>query len=152
MNITDCFFFKIFKWRCSSLLMSWSRWWRKYPILAQALSAISLVIFRGCVRLLLWVLFVDFFLFWWGWLILLGWVVSCLMFIPVVNAILYIVGFYFFIVIASRICLRFLLLSLYMIFVLLIRIFPMSGDLSLSVSLLYLVIRCCFMAIISERW
>ena len=69
------------------------------------------------------------------------------MFILVVNAILFIVVF-FFIVIASKICKRFLLLFLCMIFVLLIRIF-MSGELSLS--LLCFVIICCFMALTLER-
>ena len=39
-----------------------------------------------------------------------------------------------------------------MIFVWLIRIFLISEDLSLSVSLLCFVIRCCFIALISERW
>ena len=69
------------------------------------------------------------------------------MFMPVVNDIIFIVGYFFlcFIVIASKICKQFLLLSFYMIFVLLIRIFLMSGDLSLSVSLLCFVIICCFM-------
>ena len=39
-----------------------------------------------------------------------------------------------------------------MIFVLLIWIFLMSGDLSLSVSLLCFISICCFMALMSERW
>ena len=43
-------------------------------------------------------------------------------------------SFFYFIVIASRICKRFLLLFSYKIFVLLTRIFLISGDLSLSVS------------------
>ena len=52
--ILQIFFFKIFKWRCSSpltnLLISGSSWWRKYPILAQVLLTILLVIFTGCIR------------------------------------------------------------------------------------------------------
>ena len=73
--------------------------------------------------------------------------------ICVVNTILFI-GFFLniFIVIASKICKRFLLLFSYMIFVLLIRIFLLSGDLSLLVSLLCVVIICCFMVLMSERW
>ena len=54
MNTTDCFFFKIFKWRCScllrNLLISWSSWLRKNPTLAYALSNIPLFIFGGYVR------------------------------------------------------------------------------------------------------
>ena len=45
------------------------------------------------------------------------------MLIPVFNAILFIVGFLFFKVIASRICKWFLLSFSYMIFVLLIQIY-----------------------------
>ena len=47
------FLFRIFKWRCSSLLitflMSGSRCRRKCPLLAQTLSTISLVVLRDCV-------------------------------------------------------------------------------------------------------
>ena len=71
LNSADCFFFKIFTWRRLSLLMSWSSWQRKYPMLAQAFSAISLVIFGGCVRLLVAVLFIFiwsvFFLIYMEW-------------------------------------------------------------------------------------
>ena len=45
-----CFLLKILKWRHSSLLvflMSGSRWWRKYFILAKSLSTFSPVILRG---------------------------------------------------------------------------------------------------------
>ena len=56
-------------------------------------------------------------------------------FILVVNAVLFIGDFLFFIVSVSRIFKRFLLLFLYMIFVLLIRIFLMSGDLSAFIML-----------------
>ena len=62
---TDCFLFKIFKWRRSSLvifLMSRSRLWRTYPILAQVLLTISLVILRGCVRLFIAESFI--YIFW----------------------------------------------------------------------------------------
>ena len=61
------------------------------------------------------------------------------MFILVVNAILFSV---FFIVFASRIYKLFLLC----------RIFLMSGDLGLSVSLLCFVIINCFVALMLERW
>ena len=66
LRIMDYFLFKIFTWSHSSLLviflMSGSRWWRKYPILAQALSTISLVIFGGCVRLFVAVSFIYIYL------------------------------------------------------------------------------------------
>ena len=76
------------------------------------------------------------------------------MLLPELNTILFIISFFIFMLIASRICKWFLLLFLYMIFVLLIRIFLISGDLSLSVSLLYyiIIIKSCFMALMSERW
>ena len=52
------------------------------------------------------------------------------MLILVLNAVLFTLGFFFiFMVIASRICKRFLLLFLFMIFVLLIRIFLIPGGL-----------------------
>ena len=48
------FSFQIFECICVSLLviflMCGSRWWRKCPILAKALSTISLVILKGWVR------------------------------------------------------------------------------------------------------
>ena len=67
-----------------------------------------------------------------GWFILFEWVLNTVnMFIPLVNVILFLVFFKFFSVIASSVCERFLLLFLYLIFVLLIRISLMSGDLSL---------------------
>ena len=72
--------------------------------------------------------------------------------ILVVNVFLFIVFLNFFIVTASRVCKRLLLLFLYMIIALLIRIFLMSGDLSLSVSLLCYVIICCFIRLILEKW
>ena len=69
------------------------------------------------------------------------------------KAVLFIVVFfYFFKLIASRIWRRFLLIFLYMIFVLLMKIFLISEDLSLSVSFLYFVIRCCFIAFMADRW
>ena len=87
LNTVDCFFFKIFKWRHSSFLaiflMSGSRWWRKYLILAQVFLTNSLVIFRVCVRLFAAVSFIYiylecfyFYFYIWGWLILFGWVVN----------------------------------------------------------------------------
>ena len=66
LNTADCFFFKNFKWRCSSLLtclfISGSSWWRKHPILALALSTILLLIFRVCVTLFVAVSFIYIFL------------------------------------------------------------------------------------------
>ena len=57
LKTVDCFLFKTFKWSVN-FLMSESRWWRKNPLLAQALSTISLVIFRGCVTLFVAVSFI----------------------------------------------------------------------------------------------
>ena len=55
LKTTDCFLFKIFKWRGSILLaillMSRSRWWTERPILAQAISTISLLALRSFVML-----------------------------------------------------------------------------------------------------
>ena len=63
------------------------------------------------------------------------------MLILVLNAILFIIIFFYFIVIASRICKLVLLLILYIIFVLLSRVFLISGDFGVSVSLLCFAIR-----------
>ena len=70
LKTVECFLFKIFKWRRSSLLiifrMSGWKWWRKWPILAQALSTISLVVFEGCIKLFVAVSFyisLQFFFF-----------------------------------------------------------------------------------------
>ena len=56
-----------FLFRRSSLLiiflMSWSRWWRKRPILANALSTILLGVLRGYVGLIFVVSFVLFCFF-----------------------------------------------------------------------------------------
>ena len=51
MKIAAYFLFRIFTWSHSSLifLISGLRWWRKCPILVQALLTILLVILRGCV-------------------------------------------------------------------------------------------------------
>ena len=52
LKTMEYFLFRIFIWIYSSLiifLMSGSRRWRKYPILAQALLIISLVILRSCL-------------------------------------------------------------------------------------------------------
>ena len=148
----NCFFFKLFKWRCSRLLviflMSGSRWRRKYPILAQVLSTISLVTFECCLRLFVamcFFLYIDG-----GWLILLEWVVSywiCL----ICWYLCWMLVYLYFNIIASRICKLFLLLFLYMIFGLFISIFLISEDLSLSMSLLCFVIRYCFMTLMTKE-
>ena len=57
-----CFLFKIFKWRRSSLLMSGSVCGRKYPKLAQERSTISLVVYRGRVKLFVALNFIYIYL------------------------------------------------------------------------------------------
>ena len=73
------------------------------------------------------------------------------MLVPVLNAILLMYAFLFFMHIASRICNRFLLLLSYIIIVLSVIIFLTSKDVSWLVLLLCFIIKCCFMALFSER-
>ena len=67
------------------------------------------------------------------------------------NAILFMFVFLFFMYIASRICNHFLLFFLYIIIVLCVRIFLTSVDVSWLVLLLCFIIKCCFKALFSER-
>ena len=68
LKTTDCFLSKIFQKIRSRLLviflMSGSRWWRTWSIVAQTLSPISLVVLRGCVRLFVAVSFIYIYLEW----------------------------------------------------------------------------------------
>ena len=57
------------------------------------------------------------------------------MFVPLLNAILFMFGFFLFMHTAARICNCFLLLFLYIIIVLSVRIFLTSKDVSWSVQL-----------------
>ena len=58
------FFLIIFLFRCLSFLVPFyllgSKWWRKCPIFTEALSTISLVVFRGSIAFFYWS---DFYLF-----------------------------------------------------------------------------------------
>ena len=84
LKTTDFFSFQNLQIKTTEyFLMSGSRWCKKYPILAQALSTISLIILRGCVGLFVAVSFIFIhlecifgFFYRWGWYILLGWVVG----------------------------------------------------------------------------
>ena len=71
--------------------------------------------------------------------------------VPMLNAILVMLGFILLMHIASMTCRRFLLLFLLTVFVSLTRIFRISEEVIFSVSLLYFVIRC-FIALASEKW
>ena len=73
------------------------------------------------------------------------------MLVTVLNTIFKLVFLNFLCILLLGICNRFLILFLYIIIVLSVRIFITSEDVSWLVLSLCFIIKCCFMALFSER-